>query len=63
MGLQPVTAGLLMASAGLLIASTTVDWAAGVVTGVAAVLFLFSRLHPLLILGGAAALGVLGVVG
>jgi chromate transporter len=62
-GLQPVTAGLIMASAGLLIESTTVDWTAAVVTVVTAGLFLFTKLHPMLILGGAAAAGAVGLVG
>jgi chromate transporter len=62
-GLMPVTAGLLMASAALLMAATTIDWTTGAVTAVATVLFLFTRLHPLLVLAAAAALGVLGVVG
>ncbi|HEY0184859.1 MAG TPA: chromate transporter [Rhodopila sp.] len=62
-GLQPVTAGLIMASAALLIRSTTVDWAAAAVTGVTAVLFLFTKLHPMLILAAAAAAGALGLAG
>jgi chromate transporter len=62
-GLQPVTAGLIMASAALLIASTTVDWTAAAVTVVAGALFLFTKLHPLLILAGAALAGAAGVVG
>lgn len=62
-GLQPVTAGLIMASAALLIVSTTVDWTAGLVTIIAAALFLRSKLHPLLILGVAALAGAVGLVG
>jgi chromate transporter len=62
-GLQPVTAGLIMASAALLIASTTVDWTAAAVTVVTAGLFLFTKLHPMLILGAAAAAGAIGLVG
>lgn len=62
-GLQPVTAGLIMASAALLIKSTTVDWAAAVVTVVTAGLFLFTKLHPMLILGGAAVVGAIGLAG
>jgi chromate transporter len=62
-GLQPVTAGLIMASAALLIQTTTVDWTAGAVTVVAAGLFIFSRLHPLAILAAAAAAGAVGLVG
>jgi chromate transporter len=62
-GLQPVTAGLIMASAALLIVSTTVDWTAAAVTAVATGLFMFTKLHPLLILGGAAVAGAAGFVG
>jgi chromate transporter len=62
-GLQPVTAGLIMASAALLIQSTTVDWTAAAVTVVTAGLFIFTKLHPMLILGGAAAVGAIGLAG
>jgi chromate transporter len=62
-GLQPVTAGLIMASAALLIRSTTVDWTAALVTVVTAWLFIFTKLHPMLILGGAALAGAVGLVG
>ena len=62
-GLQPVTAGLIMASAALLTASTTVDWTAAAVTAVTAALFIFTRLHPLLILAGAAGAGAIGLAG
>ncbi|MDQ2763454.1 MAG: chromate transporter [Pseudomonadota bacterium] len=61
-GLQPVTAGLIMASAALLIESTTVDWTAGAVTIVAAGLFIFTKVHPMLILGAAALAGASGLV-
>ncbi|HET6609808.1 MAG TPA: chromate transporter [Rhodopila sp.] len=62
-GLKPVTAGLIMASAALLIVSTTVDWTAGLVTIIAAALFLKSKLHPLAILTAAAVAGAVGLVG
>jgi chromate transporter len=62
-GLQPVTAGLIMASAALLIQSTTVDWTAALVTVVTAWLFIFTKLHPMLILGGAALAGAVGLAG
>ena len=62
-GLQPVTAGLIMASAALLIESTrwtglrrrSRSWRRG--------LFLFTKLHPMLILGGAASAGAIGLGG
>ncbi len=52
-----------MASAALLIESTAVDWRAAAVTVVTAGLFIFTKLHPLLILGAAAAAGAIGLVG
>ena len=62
-GLQPVTAGLIMASAALLVRTTVVDVSAAAVTVVTLGLFMFSKLHPLLILAGAAAAGAIGIVG
>jgi chromate transporter len=62
-GLQPVTIGLIAASADLLIESTTVDWRTAFVIAVTAGLFIFTKLHPLLILGGAAVAGAIGLVG
>jgi chromate transporter len=62
-GLQPVTIGLISASAALLIESTTVDWGTALVTVVTTALFIFTRLHPLLIMGAAAAAGAIGLVG
>jgi chromate transporter len=60
-GLMPVTAGLVMASAVVLIRTTSVGFGTVSITAVAAALFLFTRLHPLLVLAAAAALGALGV--
>jgi chromate transporter len=62
-GLQPVTAGLIMASAALLIRSTATDWTTAAVVVVATILFLFSKLHPMLILAAAALAGAAGLVG
>jgi chromate transporter len=62
-GLQPVTVALIMASAAVLMWTAAVDIAATLVLVVALVLFLRTKLHPLLILGGAAALGAIGLVG
>ncbi len=61
-GLQPVTAGLIMASAVLMIKSTVVDWRTALVVAVTAYLFIFSKVHPMLILAGAAAAGAVGLV-
>jgi chromate transporter len=62
-GLQPVTAGLIMASAALLIRATAVDWSATAVIVIAAVAFLRTKLHPMLILAAAAVSGAAGLVG
>lgn len=62
-GLLPVTVGLVMASAALMTQSTTLDWRTGLITAVTAGAILLTRLHPLLALGGAAALGAVGFSG
>jgi chromate transporter len=62
-GLLPVTVGLIAASAALLIQATTVDWTAAAVTVVTAGLFIFTKVHPMLILAAAAAAGAIGLVG
>lgn len=62
-GLMPVTAGLLMASAALLIHATATGWGTALVTLVATAVYLFTRVHPLFVLGGAAALGAVGALG
>lgn len=62
-GLMPVTAGLIMASAALLVRTTTVDVGTALITAVATLLFLFTRLHPLLLLAGATVLGAFGLTG
>jgi chromate transporter len=62
-GLQPVTAGLVLASAALLVRSTAVDVPAALVVVVAVLVFVFTEINPLIVLGGAALLGVAGVVG
>lgn len=61
-GLMPVTSGLVMASAALLIRTTATDWSLAAVVVVATVLLLFTRVHPLIVLGTAAALGGAGVL-
>jgi len=62
-GLLPVTTGLLISSAALLIKATTLDWSLGLLTLVVTVLLLTTRLNPMILLGGAAALGAIGLVG
>jgi chromate transporter len=62
-GLLPVTAGLLISSAVLLIRSTTLDWTLGLLTAAVTVLLLTTKVHPMLVLAGAAGLGAVGLVG
>jgi hypothetical protein len=56
-GLLPVTAGLIMASAILLLRSSSTSWPIGLLTAAATALFVGTRLHPLIVLAAAAALG------
>jgi chromate transporter len=62
-GLLPVTAGLLISSAALLIQATTLDWGLGLLTIAVTVILLTTKVHPMLLLGAAAVLGAVGVVG
>ncbi len=59
-GLVPVTVGLVIAAAALLTESTTHGWLTAAITALAAAGMLATRLHPLLLLGAGAGLGVLG---
>jgi len=59
-GLLPVTAGLIMASAILLLRTTSAGWPIGLLTAAATALFVGTRLHPLIVLAAAAALGAAG---
>ncbi len=59
-GLLPITAGLIMAGAVLLTTTTTTGLATGAVTAAATAVFLFTRVHPLIVLAIAAALGAGG---
>ena len=61
-GLLPVTAGLLLSSGVLLIEATTLDWSLGVLTAVVTVLLLTTKVNPMWLLAGAAAMGAVGVV-
>jgi chromate transporter len=61
-GLTPVTVGLITAGAALLCQTTSVNWRFGLLTAVATVLFIATRVHPLLVLAAAAALGAAGVL-
>jgi chromate transporter len=62
-GLAPVTAGLVLAGAALLVRTTAKDAQLALVIIAATALFLLTRVHPLLVLAAAAALGASGVLG
>jgi chromate transporter len=62
-GLMPVTAGLIMASAVLLSKSTTTGWREAVLTGVATLVLLLTRVHPLIVLAAGAVIGAVGLLG
>ncbi len=61
-GLAPLTAGLVIAGGTVMARTADISWPAVGVTGVAAVLLLFTRLNPLWVLGGAGIFGALGVL-
>jgi chromate transporter len=61
-GLAPVTVGLILASGYILTRTADHSWSAYAITGATLVVALSTRLHPLWMLGAAAALGALGVV-
>jgi chromate transporter len=62
-GLMPVTSGLVMASAALLIRTTGTGVGGGAVVLAATLLFMFTRIHPMLVLAAAAGLGAAGLLG
>jgi len=61
-GLAPVTVGLVLASGYILARTVDQTWAALALTAATVAVTLTTRLHPLLLLGAGAALGVAGFV-
>lgn len=61
-GLAPITVGLIMASGYVLTRANDQSWIAYALTAVTLVLTLTTRLHPLWLLGTAAAIGAFGFV-
>jgi chromate transporter len=61
-GLIPVTAGLVMAGAALLVRTTAGNLRLSMLIVAATAMFLFSRVHPLLVLVAAALLGATGLL-
>ena len=62
-GLTPVTCGLVIAAAALLGKSTVHSIGTAAVLVVSTVVLLTTRLHPLIVLGAAAAIGATGLLG
>jgi chromate transporter len=61
-GLAPATVGLVLASGYILARTVDHSWAAFAITGATVAITLTTRLHPLVLLGIGAALGVAGFV-
>lgn len=61
-GIFPVTAGLIASGAALIVITADRDWKLAAITAIVAVLFMTTRLHPLLLLGAGAVCGLLGLV-
>jgi len=60
-GLAPVTVGLILASGYVLTRAADATWAGYAITGVTLALALATPVHPLWLLGAAAALGAVGL--
>ena len=60
-GLAPLTVGLIVASAWLLTMAAAVGWQSYAITAAAAIIVATTRIHPILVLAGAGALGVVGI--
>lgn len=61
-GLAAITVGLILASGYVLARGAAQGWGSYVITGVTALLVLKTRLHPLLLLVAAGAVGYFGVI-
>ncbi|HET9148291.1 MAG TPA: chromate transporter [Acetobacteraceae bacterium] len=60
--ITPITGGLILAAASFLIRAADHDWRALLITLAAALLTLRTKLHPLILLGAGALLGLLGLM-
>ncbi len=61
-GFAPLTVGLIMATALVMSRAADHDWRAYLLTAVCTLVFVFTKVNPLWLVGGAAVLGYLGVV-
>jgi len=61
-GFPPMTVGLILATALVMSRAADHDWRAYVLTGVCTLIFVFTKLNPLWVVGAAGVIGYLGVV-
>jgi chromate transporter len=61
-GFAPLTVGLILATSLVMSRAADHDWRAYLLTGVCALIFVLTKTNPLIIVGGAAFIGYLGVV-
>jgi chromate transporter len=61
MGLVPMTVGLVAASAALIVRASDHSWSLGIITAVATLVTLTTRVHPLWVLAGGALAGLSGI--
>ena len=61
-GFAPLTVGLILATSLVMSRAADHDWRAYVLTGVCTLIFVLTKTNPLIIVGGAALMGYLGVV-
>lgn len=61
-GLPPMTVGLILATALVMSRAADHDWRAYLLTGVATLLFVFTKINPLWVVGVAGVIGYLGLV-
>jgi chromate transporter len=59
-GFAPLTVGLVLASAYIMGKSTDRDWRAYLLTGLCALVFIFTKTNPLIVVGIAGLVGFLG---
>ena len=61
-GFAPLTVGLILATSLVMSRAADHDWRAYLATGVCTLIFVLTKTNPLIIVGGAALMGYLGVV-
>jgi chromate transporter len=62
-GFAPLTVGLVLATAYIMVRSTNHDWRSYLLTVLCAVVFIFTKINPLIVVGIAGLAGFLGWVG